>query len=237
MFKILRSSTNFFVCNQTSLYNIKFSKFFTKNSNFFVEILTIVAFWCYYLAMEEDMEENKQTVEKEEKIEKKDYIVGTRVKLEPKKWPIVVTTVLTAVLFFAGLLLMCGGNMMLDDGMIATGGFFAGVDLFMPISIYILAREYNYNLEAFTYPNEVFLLDGDAFDVVTDKVEVIKFADIDRVIGRRFTKTQATGLYYKTTTYTYGTITIILKNGKKRVYKNVAEVLDTAQKMNLLIGK
>lgn len=91
-------------------------------------------------------------------------------------------------------------------------------------------KEINYPLEA------IKLVDDNSIEVITDKVETVRFDEIKKVVGTNSSTTTNYGFVMKTTEYKHGPMAIHLKDGRKINLYNidnvnqVVSVLDSLKK-------
>ena len=205
----------------------------TKNC---LNLNEIIDFCCkndYYVFYKEKlMEEKIENVENKEEA-----VVATRSRRKLKKSKIpywVLSNFAGAVVGLVALLVMQ-----------FTGGFAGLITLASVIAITgavcvmctpFVATSYHKDVEAMSYPDVAVVLNGDNFEIVTDKIEVIAFDQIEKIVGNPARKFTSNGFYTTTTTFSYGDLTIKLKDKRKIKLSNIENIVSVAAKMSALAG-
>lgn len=164
-------------------------------------------------------------------------VIAVRVKVKPKKSMYINTIVGCVLSFIIGIgslatYFLNNSNAFLYLGVIFLT-FAAFLGIFIPFAVNnykTLVKEINYPLEA------IKLVDDNSIEVITDKVETVRFDEIKKVVGTNSSTTTNYGFVMKTTEYKHGPMAIHLKDGRKINLYNidnvnqVVSVLDSLKK-------
>lgn len=179
------------------------------------------------------MEEKIENVEnKEEAV----VAIRSRRKLKKSKIPYwVLSNFAGAVVGLVALLVMqfFTGRF---DGLITLASLIAITGAICVMCTPFVAKSYYKDVEAMSYPDVAVVLNGDNFEIVTDKIEVVAFDQIEKIVGNPARKFTSNGFYTTTTTYSYGDLTIKLKDKRKIKLSNIENIVSVAAKMSTLAG-